>query len=205
MKEPGYFKKLVSVLTTSTSITDIIRGANFEQILYIWYPVQFRQKNYKDKNKDIRAPIDLSSKVNIIHPTYTTKLGFCARKIDISAQKINRSHLDIFRMVIVNYSVKYKLGKIRFFQETFLLANISLEVVLQMFFLIFGRTDVRFIEQKFVLRTYTAIETLPTTRRMEIIDKREFTAAVLNADNETLMVYIVDLAKPTIMPIYSSY
>ena len=48
-----------------------------------------------------------------------------------------------------------------------------------------------------------AVEALPTTRKVEIIDKREFVAAALNTDNETFVVYIAALAEPMTMPIYS--
>ena len=47
-----------------------------------------------------------------------------------------------------------------------------------------------------------AAEALSITKRVEIIDKREFVVAVLNTDNEIFMVYIVALVKPTTMPIY---
>ena len=42
-----------------------------------------------------------------------------------------------------------KLERARFFQETFLVANISVEVVLGMLFLIFSNVDVQFVEKKF--------------------------------------------------------
>ena len=74
-----------------------------------------------------------------------------------------------------------------------------------MLFLTFSRADIRFAEQKLVWRTYTAAETLPTTRRVEIIDKREFVATALNADNEIFMVYVAALAEPMTMPIYYSH
>ena len=51
----------------------------------------------------------MGSEVNAMHPAYATKLGFRARKIDIDAQKIDGSYLDIFEMVIANCSVKDKL------------------------------------------------------------------------------------------------
>ena len=70
-----------------------------------------------------------------------------------------------------------------------------------MSFLTFSKADIRFAERELVWRTYTAAEALLTTRRMEIIDKREFVAAVLNGDNETFLVHITALAEPTIMPI----
>ena len=47
-----------------------------------------------------------------MHPTYAIKLGFYARKIDVGTQKINRSPLDIFRIVIADCSVKDKLKRV---------------------------------------------------------------------------------------------
>ena len=85
-----------------------------------------------------------------MYPTYATKLGFRARKIDVGAQKIDGSYLDTFGMVIAEYSVKKKLERVRFFQETFLLANIGLEVVLEMPFLNLSKADIRFAEQELV-------------------------------------------------------
>ena len=67
------------------------------------------------KHKNVRALIDLSSKINIIHLTYTTKLGLCARKVNISAHKIDESHLDIFEMVIADCLIKDKLKSFQFF------------------------------------------------------------------------------------------
>ena len=140
-----------------------------------------------------------------MHPTYVTNLGLYARKIDIIAQKINGSYLDIIGMVIADCSDKNKLGSVRFFQETFLLANIGLEMVLRMLLLTLSKADIWFAEYKLVWRTYMAVEALPMTRRVKFIDKREFVAAVLNADNETFVVHIAALAKPTTMLIHSSY
>ena len=71
-----------------------------------------------------------------------------------------------------------------------------------MFFLTFSKADVRFAEWEFVQRTYIAAEALPTTRKMEIIDRKEFAIAALNADNKTFIVHIAALVEPTIMPIY---
>ena len=64
-------------------MTDTSKEATLERVPYIRYLVQFCQKNNKDKDKDIRALIDSSSKINAIHPIYATKLGLFARKIDI--------------------------------------------------------------------------------------------------------------------------
>ena len=42
------------------------------------------------------------------------------------------------------------------------------------------------------------------TKRVEIIDKKEFAAAALNVANKTFVVHIAALAEPTTMPIYPS-
>ena len=83
-----------------------------------------------------------------------------------------------------------------------MLANIGLKMVLEMLFLTFSKADIRFKERELVWRTYTAVEALPTIKRVEIIDKREFALAALNANDETFVVHAATLAEPSIMPIY---
>ena len=51
-------------------------------------------------------------------------------------------------MVIAAFQVFDKLGRFWFFQKTFLLANISIKVVLDMLFLIFNNTDIQFAEKE---------------------------------------------------------
>ena len=83
----------------------------------------------------------------------------------------------------------------------FLLANIDLEIVLEMLFIILSKADIRFAERELVWRTYTATKALSTTRRVEIIDKRVFTTAVLNADEETFIGHVAVLAELINIPI----
>ena len=49
-----------------------------------------------------------------------------------------------------------------------------------------------------------AVKALPMTRRVEIINKREFAAPALNADNETFVMHVAALAKLITMLIYPS-
>ena len=103
----------------------------------IYYPVQF----WKDK-ATIRALIDSDSKVNTMTPAYTKQLSLQVRKTDVGAQKIDDSSLRTFGMVIAGFQVEDKLGRARFFQELFLLAETSIEVVLRMPFLILSNADI---------------------------------------------------------------
>ena len=77
-----------------------------------------------------------------MNPAYASRLGLRVHRIDIRAQKIDGSTLETFGMVLASFQVEDKLGKIRFFQETFLLADISTEVVLGMPFLILSNVNV---------------------------------------------------------------
>ena len=107
-------------------------------------------------------------------------------------------------MVLVDYLVKNKLGKVQFFPEIFLLANIGLEVVLGMSFLTLSKADIRFAERELVWRTYMTAETLLTTGRVEIINKKEFAMPALNEEDETFVIHVLAVAEPTTMPIHPS-
>ena len=118
----------------------------------------------------MQALIDSGSEVNAMTPAYASKLGLTIRKTDVGAQKIDGSHLATHGMVIAGFRLPDKLGRARFFQETFLLADISMEVVLRMPFLTLSEADVRFAQRELYWRSYTAANALPTTRRGKIID-----------------------------------
>ena len=73
-----------------------------------------------------------------------------------------------------------------------------------MLFFTFSKGDIWFIKRKLVWRTYIAAEALPTTRKVEIIDKKKFAVAALNADDKILLVHIASLVEPTTILIHFS-
>ena len=75
-------------------------------------------------------------------PAYVAKLGLKVRKTDIGVQKIDGSTFETFGIVLADFQVENKLRKAWFFQETFLLADISAEVVLYMPFLTLSNAEV---------------------------------------------------------------
>ena len=160
-----------------------------ERIPCIHYPLRFR--------KDIagvRTLVDLGSEVNAMTPAYAAKLGLQVQKTDTGAQKIDGSTLETFGMVLADFQVEDKLGRVRFFQETFLLADISAEVVLGMPFLTLSNADVQFVEKELTWRSYTTAEALPTTKRVELIDKKEFAKAALDKNSETFVVHVASFS-----------
>lgn len=80
-------------------------------------------------------------------PVYAKKLGFQIQKINIGAQKIDRSNLNIFEMAIASFQVQDKLGWVRFFQETFLVSNIRINIVFRICFLTLSNADIWFVKE----------------------------------------------------------
>ena len=81
------------------------------------------------------ALLDSGSEVNAIHPTLAQKLGLPIKPTDVGAQKMDGTILDTFGMVVSAFSVTDKANRVRFFEKTFLLANVSPKIVLGMLFL----------------------------------------------------------------------
>lgn len=67
-------------------------------------------------------------------PTFAVILNFASRLINLGAQKIDGSLLEIYGMASTKFLLYNSLRKVQFFKETFLLANTSMKVVLEMFF-----------------------------------------------------------------------
>ena len=76
-----------------------------------------------------------------------------------------------------------------------------MKVVLGMPFLTLSNADVQFAEKELTWRTYTTKKALPTTRRVEIIDWKEFAKAALDENVEAFVVHVSSLrSKMTIHP-----
>ncbi len=79
-----------------------------------------------------------------------------------------------------------------------MLADTSIEVVLEISFLSFNNADVKFAELgKLTWRSYTAVEALPTTNWLEFIGKRKFAKTALDKNSETFVVHVVALEAET--------
>ena len=173
---------------------------NLARVPCIRYPITFRKKSVS-----MSALLDSESEVNAIYPTFARKLGLPIRSTDVGAQKIDRIMLDTFAMVVSAFSVTDKANQLRFFEETFLVANISLEVVLEMPFFILSGADVNFAGRKLWWKTYTTKKILSTTKRVKLVGKKEFAVAALDPEHETYVVHVASLsstplASPNVHP-----
>ena len=128
-----------------------------------------------------------------ITPAYAAHLRLKVRVTDVGAQKLDRSSLATYNMVISAFQIVDKLGRSQFFQNTFLLANISMEVVLGMLFLILNNVDIQFAEKKLTWRTYTTKKSFPTTCQVEIMNGKKFAKVVFDENVEAFLVYASSL------------
>lgn len=67
-------------------------------------------------------------------PVYVAKLSLTLRNTNVNTQKIDSLSLKTYGMAIAGFLVIDKFGQIRFFEESFLLAGINIQLVLKMSF-----------------------------------------------------------------------
>ena len=88
----------------------------------------------------------LESGVNAIYLTFAKKLSLRIRSTDIGMQKIDGTMLDIYRMVVAVFLIINKANRVKFFEETFLVANISPKVGFGMLYFTFSKQDIYFLD-----------------------------------------------------------
>lgn len=172
----------LSVTAASKKASKLI----LDRVPCVHYLVKFKWNKCEIK---ISALINSSSVADVTTPAYTKQLGLWTQKTDVGAQKIDGSLLETDKMVTAGSQVMDGLGKARFFQETFLLADISMEVVFEMLFLTLSNVDIQFAKKKLTKRPYTAVKALPTIKQVELINKRKFAKASLDKRIEAFVVH----------------
>ena len=114
---------------------------NLAQVPCIRYPINFKKKSMLEL-------LDLGSKVNAINPIFTKEPGFPIKPTDVGMQKIDGIMLDTNGIVVVAFLMIDKTNRVKFFEKTFLVANISLKVVLGMLFFTLSSVDIDFLDLK---------------------------------------------------------
>ncbi len=167
-----------------------------KQVSCIWYLVTFKDQT--------EALLDSRSEINAISQAFAQQLGLKICKTNVGAQKIDGTTLETHGMVVSTFSVSDKDGRERFFEESFLLADVSPDIVLGMPFLTMSNADVNFQAWDLQWRSYTTGEVLPTTRRVELIGKKEFAVAALDPEHEAFVVHVAALSVDSGDEVYPS-
>ena len=88
------------------------------------------------------------NEVNTIYSIFIKELRLLIRPTNIRAQKINGIKLNIYRPVVGAFSEINKANRVKFFEETFLMANISPKVITRISFFTLSSANVDFLDQK---------------------------------------------------------
>ena len=91
---------------------------------------------------------DSSSEVNTIHPIFAEELRLSIRPTDVKVQKIDGTMLNTFGIVVIAFLVIDKTNWVRFLGKTFLVANVSPEVVFEMPFFTLSSADINFLGEE---------------------------------------------------------
>lgn len=94
-------------------------------------------------------------------------------------------------MIIAFFLVDNTDKRFQFFKKTFLLANISMDIALGIFFLTLNNIKVNFTNRKPKQRLYTIFKTFSTIRWIELGKKKKFAAIIMNLNDETFIVHII--------------
>ena len=113
----------------------------------------------------------------------------------VSAQRINGLKLDILGIVIPSFFMEDKEEKYRFFEKTFLLVNISIDIAFKILFLILSNIKIDFNDCYLLKKTYTAVGALPTMRRGKLIGKKKFVTIIFDSEDEAFVVHITPISQ----------
>ena len=123
---------MLTFLLVTVASTKTLKMRELDNFPYICYLFQF----CKDKDKDILALLNFGSEVNAMTPIYASHLDLTIRVTNFGTQKIDRSSLPTYSIVIAAFHVFDKLSRSWLFQGTFLPADINMKMNLGMLFLL---------------------------------------------------------------------
>ena len=132
---PWKAKKLVAILAISMPMIGK-KEEELEWVSCIWYLVIFKDQ--------IEALLDSERKVNVMSQVFVYQLDLKIWKTNVKVQTIDGTTLETYKIVISTFSIWNKDNKERFFEESFLLADIKPDIVFGILFLTMNNTDIDF-------------------------------------------------------------
>ena len=100
-------------------------------------------------------------------------------------------------MLVAVFSVVDKANQVKFFEETFLVVDVSPEIVFEMLLVTLSDAAIDFLVQELRWETYITKKALSTTRRIKLVGKNEFAAIALDPKHETYVVHHIFQFHPT--------
>ena len=124
----------------------LVSAKKIEQITCIQYLIAFLGGITQDGSAldPVLALFDSSSEVNAMHPAFAKRFGLVVQPTNVGTQKIDSTTLETYGMMVAAFSMTDQANKVRLFEKTFLVANVSPDVVFEMPFQILSNADVNF-------------------------------------------------------------
>ena len=142
----------MSVLTTSTLVTEnseeaiLVSAKELKQVTYILYSITFPGGVTQDGSAldPVLAFLDLGSEVNAMHLVFAERLDLVVQTTNVGVQKIDGTTFETYGMMIAAFLVTDQADRVKFFEKTFLVVNVSPDVILGILFLTLNGADVDF-------------------------------------------------------------
>ena len=99
-------------------------------------------------------------------------------------------------MGVAAFSVIDKANRVKSFEKTFLVANVSSDVVFGMLFLTLSGVNIDFLGWELRWKTYSIEKALRTIRYVKLVGKKKFVAVVLDSKHETFVITL----HPSVLP-----
>ena len=137
-------------MTESSEETILVDAKQLEQIMCIQYFIVFPGDITQDSLAldPVSALFNSSSEVNAMHLVFAEKLSLMIQITNVSTQKIDGITLKTYGMVVTAFSVTDQASKVSFFEKTFLVVNISPDVVFWMLFLTLSGANIDFLKRE---------------------------------------------------------
>lgn len=155
------------------------KESEVQHIPYIYHPTQVGEF-------PIKILFDSGNKVNAIKPSFAKKLSLRIDKTNVSSQKIDGSRLETYGIIIVFFQVYNKDGKFCYFEETFLLANITMDLAFEIAFFILSNVKINFNDRELRWKLYTVAKTLSNIRQVQLVGKKQFAVSTPHLEMRSL-------------------
>ena len=171
-------------MTENSEEAILVSAKELEWVTCIQYPIAFLSGVTQDGSAldPVLALHDSGSKVNAMHPAFAEKLSFMVQTTNVNTQKIEGTTFETYGIVVAAFSVTDQTDRVRFFEKTFLVVNVSPDVVLGMLFLILNSTDVDYPKKELWLRLYTIKEVFLTIKQVKLVEKKSLQLQLLIRD-----------------------
>lgn len=144
--------------------------------------------------------IDSGSESNLISREYANKCGLTRLHTNIGLETIDHQPITTHGMGLVQFSVTDQVGQQRFFEETFLIADVPNAMVLGMPFLKLANPSIDWLAGTLDWREFNVQTAMMTTQRVELIEPETSIEEALQQNTQAYVVHATAFSVDNIHP-----